>query len=257
MKLETSKISREPSKQPSIADAIIPDKPFAEFSAEEPKPSAAAPEQPALCPAHLHPEGVREAYAGEDREGRPIWRTVPARTATYIFNCKACIWEDRKRMNSPSELMDLGTVLFLVPESDYDQQVCRAYLERRYPEQQLSISATFHAERLSFVPGARIVVVTRRARMGTRPGPRSRKRMDAEGVWQEMDIDPMTYLEEVIESEPVNVRECIRITDGSMFSDQQVDMSELVTRLCEYAYPYRIVSPVHKDDRMYIMRANT
>jgi hypothetical protein len=42
-----------------------------------------------------------------------------------------------------------------------------------------------------------------------------------------------------------------------MFSEQSVDMRELVARLAEVAQPYRIAIPADPKDRMYVMRLNS
>lgn len=249
MKLET----RKASDQPSVADAIIVDNPLP--PAPE-KPAQVVDDLPAKKPPHVHPSGVCDRIVGEDRDGKPIIREVPARTPTYVFNCKACQWEDRERMKAPTEVLDLDSVLFLVPESDYDQKVCRAYVSKRYPEV-TSVTDKFHAERLSFVPNARVVVVTRRAKPGKQLGPRFKRKKDAEDVWQEWEVEPETYLDDVVESAPINIRECLHVQPAGMFSDQKLDLSELIARLSEVAYPYRIAIPAHPDDRMYVMRNNT
>lgn len=225
-----------------------------------PEMSSSKYKEPAAekAPQHKHPSGVRDQAVGFDDQGRRVIREVQARVPTYIFSCKGCIAEDKARMSAPTTLTEeqIEKTLFLIPEGDYDQQVVREYLKIRYPEAQ-NVVAMFHAERLSYIKGAQIVVVTRRGKNGGHPGPSWRRQKDVEDVWKETKIPPETYLDEVVESAPVVVAQCMDVSPANMFSDQQVDMSELVVRLTELAMPYRIAVPADPRDRMYVMRANT
>jgi hypothetical protein len=251
MNIQTRLSSSAP--QPTAADAIIAEVPLVVSE----KPKYAAQELPKDCPPHHHPAGVCDKVVGLDSiSGLPIIREVAARKPMYIPTCKACQWEDRDRLATEPELLDLSSVLFLVPEVEYDQRICKLHVSKRYPDAK-AIASSFHAERLTFVPNARIVVVTRRPPMGSTVGPRYKRRMDEEGVWQEWELEPATYLSDVVESAPIVVAECMRIESGSMFADQKHDLSELVARLSEVAQPYRIAIPAHPDDRMYIMRSNS
>jgi len=185
-------------------------------------------------------------------------RVIHDRTPTYIFSCKGCIADDKKRMDAPPTLNEvaLDKTLFLIPETEYDQAICRVYLKTRYPEA-TNIVAQFNAERLSYVKGAQIVVITRRGKNGGMPGPGTRRQKDAEDVWKESKIPPETYLDELVESAPILVEECMNVVPANMFSDQDVDMRELIARLSERAYPYRIACPADPRDKLYIMRLNS
>ena len=209
--------------------------------------------------AHKHPRGVRDEITGFDDLGRRIIQQVQDRVPTYVFNCKACQAEDRARMEAPPTLKprDYEVTLFLVPESEYDNSVCRAYLAKRYPEleqSQASIVSAFHAEKLTYVKGAQMIVVTRRPKSLRGPGLRRIK--DDENKWIDVPVPPETYIDDVIESAPLVIDECLDVKPATMFSEQSVDMTELVARLAERAFPYRIAPPADPKDKMYVMRLN-
>jgi hypothetical protein len=214
--------------------------------------------EPEVKSVHMHPTGWRDEVVGVDEQGRRQIRQVQARTATYVFSCPACIAEDRARMKAEPTLTaaELGTTLFLIPESDYDRDVCRLYLAQRYPTAQ-SISHQVHCEKLSYVNGARVVVVTRRGEGGKMSGPSTKRRKDEEGKFEDFKIPPETYLHEVVESAPIVVAECMDVVPATMFSEGSVDMNELVARLAERAFPYRIAPPSDPRDKMYVMRLNS
>lgn len=208
---------------------------------------------------HNHPRGVRDEVAGIDEQGRRMIRQVMDRVPTYVHSCKACMAEDRARMKAPPTLTDadMDRTMFLIPESDYDQRVCKAYLANRYPEAKAIVSQ-FHAERMSYVKDAQIVVVTRRAAPGKQLGSGYKRMQDEETKgWFDMPVPPETYLHEVVESPPIVVAECMLVKPADMFSEQSIDMSELTARLAERAHPYRIAIPADERDRMFVMRLNS
>ncbi|HEX6464227.1 MAG TPA: hypothetical protein VFZ98_07240 [Vicinamibacterales bacterium] len=207
---------------------------------------------------HRHPSGFRDEVAGVDEQGRRIIRQIAARTPTYVFNCPACVAEDKARMAAPPTLTaaEIGTTLFLIPESDYDRSICALYVRERYPDAQ-SVSHQFHAEKLAYVKDARIVVVTRRGLNGKTPGPAWKRQKDEEGKWEDFKLPPETYLNEVVESSPIIVADCMDVVPATMFSDGSVDMTELTARVAERAYPFRIAPPADPRDKMFVMRLNS
>lgn len=229
---------------PSIADAI----------ANDPPPAVEA----IVALQHRHPSGFRDEVVGVDEQGRRQIRQVTARTATYAFNCPACIAEDKARMAAPPTFTpeELETTLFLVPESDYDREICRLYIEQRYPEAK-SVSHQFHAEKLAYVKDARIVVITRRGVNNKAPGPGWKRQKDEEGKWQDFKIPPETYLNEVVESAPIFVADSMSVVPATMFSEGSVDLTELTSRVAERAYPFRIAPPADPRDKMFVMRLNS
>jgi len=242
--ITTSKISARAGELP-IAPALI--------EGHVPPPSSTAL-------AHKHPSPIVERILGHSDEGRRIIAPVQGRTATYIFSCKACQAEDKERMAGPALTEEqLANTMFLVPEDTYDQSVCKAYLEKRFGSlDTLHIVPQFNAEKLSYVKGSQIVVVTRRGLNNKSPGPSGKRIKDAEDKWVEIKIDPSEYLHEVVESSPVIVSECIEETTATMFTDRSTDMTELVARLAERAAPpHRIAVPADPRDKLYVMRLNT
>lgn len=207
------------------------------------------------APRHVHPQGVREVVLGYDPDsGKRIIGVVQDRVGTYVSTCKACIEADQTRMREPSTLLNIGTTMFLVPEPEYDGMVARAYLKVRYPDAENIVHA-FNAEKLSYVKGSQVVVITRRGKNG-RPGPRYKRTKDDEGTFYDAPIPPEEYLHEVVESDPVIVSECIDVTPATMYADQSADFSELVARIAERATPFRIAPP-NAPDKLFTMRLNS
>jgi hypothetical protein len=207
---------------------------------------------------HRHPSGFRDDVVGVDEQGRRQVRSVPARTPTYVFDCPACVADDKARIAAPPTMTpaEVSTTLFLIPESDYDRSICALYVRGRYPEAQ-SVSHQFHAEKLAYVKDARIVVITRRGLNGKAPGPGSKRQKDEEGKWEDFKLPPETYLPEVVESAPIIVADCMDVVPATMFSEGSVDLTELTARVAERAYPYRIAPPADPRDKMFVMRLNS
>lgn len=213
---------------------------------------------PLFALEHKHPHGMRDEIVGVDEQGKRVVRQVPARAPLYVFNCPACVAEDKARMAAPPTMTpaEIETTLFLIPESDYDRSICSMYVHQRYPNV-TNISHQVHAEKISYVKGARIVVVTRRGLDGKPPGPGWNRRKDEEGKFEDFKVPPETYLHEVVESAPILVADCMDVIPATMFSEGSVNMSELVARLAEHAFPYRIAPPADSRDKMYVMRLNS
>src|SRR5882672_6770382 len=175
------------------------------------------------APEHKHPQGVCDVVVGHDDQGRRVIQQALERKATYRSDCRACQLEDKKRMDSPSRLTaaEMETTLFLIPEPDYDNLVARQYLKRRHQNAK-NIVAAFHAEKLSFVKDAQIVVISRRGKDGNPPQTAWKRQKDAEDVWQETKLPPETFIDECVESEPIMVSECLDVVPATMFSEQSV-----------------------------------
>lgn len=251
--MPTTETRRIPSDGPTVADVI----------GERPKARAvfippSKPIDPNKPPEHEHPRGMRDRLSGFDDQGRRIIVSEPARVATYKFDCPRCLWDDAKRMeNAPTMDEDeLGCTLFLIPESQYDHAVARAYVAKRYPGKR-NVAASFHAEKLAYVRGAQIVVISRRGQPGLPKGPSTKRAKDEEGVWCDMPVAPETYINECVESAPIVIADCMDVVEATMMTEQTINLDELVARLSEVVAPYRIALPVHKDDKLFVMRDNT
>lgn len=217
----------------------------------EPPPPVAAPAK------HKHPAGVRDVLAGHDDQGRRIVQTVPARIVTYRFDCKACQQEDAARMAAPPTLSpaDYERTIFLVTDGAYDGSVARAYIKQRYGGEvpRANVVSAFHAEKLAYVKDVKIIVFARRGKNGEVPGPSARRQKDAEEVWKETPIPPDTYIDEVVESSIIDLTDCLGYVAATMFTEQSIDLRELVDVLSERAYPHYIAIPT-EGDKMYAMR---
>lgn len=226
---------------------------------EEPKDESAIAVRPkakaerVVDVRHNHPRGVVEIVAGYDDNNKRIIQQVPARQRTYIASCPGCIHADKARMAAEPSSHNIETTMFLVPEPEYDGMIARAYVNERYPEAQNIVHA-FSAEKLSYVRGAQVVVITRRGKNG-RPGPRYKRTKDEEGTFYDAPVPPETYLSEIVESDPVIVEDCITVVAGNMYTEQSADFSELIARLAERAEPFRIAPP-NAPDKVFVMRLN-
>lgn len=235
----------------AIGDA---NRPSARASVQVPADLQAKP------PEHAHPRpGIEDFISGVDDQGRRIVSQRPARAVTYFHACPRCQYDDQKRMTEAPELdaAALDKTVFLVPDAQYDAQVARAYLLSRYGAAAKHVGNSIDIQRLSYVPGCQIVVCARRGINGKSPGPSTKRQKDEEGVWNDATVDPATYLAEIVESEPIVIADNLVASEASLLLDQSVDVSELIARLMEVAYPYRIAIPVHKDDKQYAMRSNS
>lgn len=209
---------------------------------------------------HTHGDGRCEEQWTDD-EGRRRTRPAQGRIPSYVFNCKACMAEDAKRMAAPPVITedDLEHVVFLIPERVYDSRVVRAYLSKRYPGMELLAMSDIRPARLAMHKGARIVVVNRRYLPGNSVlGPQIIQAEDRHGGVVETPVDPAQYIGEVVESAPLDVSECVMSSQGSMFSDATVDLKELCLRLCDLAAPTNYIAQykriVGSDEQMFTMR---
>jgi hypothetical protein len=213
--------------------------------------------QPQVAPAkHVHLRGIREVITGRDDNGRRIIAAIQDPEPSYVAGCKGCQAADQARMAGPpisAEAFDV--TMFLIPEPEYDGLVARAYLQQRYPEA-TNVVHQFSAEKISYVRGAQIVVITRRAKPGKPLGPKWKRSKDEEGTFYDALIPPETHIDEIVESDPVIVADHIQVTPGTMYSEHSADFAALVTRLSERAVPYRIAPP-NPPDKLFVMRLNS
>lgn len=169
----------------------------------------------------------------------------------YQNTCKACRAEDAERSragycNIPEE--DLVRTTFLIPDTQYDGAVCRAYLAEKYPDA-IYIGASLDLGKLAgFAEGEQIVVV-RRDTWPKTPGVNITRAKDVEGKWEYTDVAPEAYISEVVESAPIDVRKTISISKADRFTKSELDIRPLLQRLSEQMPPpYRIDLPRHKND---------
>lgn len=221
---------------------------------EKPPAPQAPPAAIVVDHPHVHPQGVREVEIGRDPEGRRIIQVQPDRQMTYSPRCKGCIQADQRRMAAPPGDYDLSATMFLIPEPEYDNMVARAYLAQRYPEAE-HIVHQFNADKLSYVKGSQVVVITRRGLNG-KSGPRWKREKDEEGTFNDVQVAPETYIKEIVESDPIVVSECVQVTAGTMYAEESADFRELMARIAERAVPFRIAPPQHPD-KLYVMRLNS
>lgn len=238
-------MNTETAKPPSARAGEPPPAPTQDPPPPPPKPKP---------PAHHHPRGVHDVNQGRDPEGRRIIVTEQDRQVTYRSDCKGCQHADRERMAAPPEPYDPSATLFLIPESDYDNMVCRAYVQSRWPEAEHVIHC-FNADKLSYVKNALVVVISRRGING-KTGPRTKRTKDEEGTFYDAPIPPETYLNEVVESDPIRVDDCVRVTQGTMYAEESADFGELMARIAERCVPFRLAPP-NPPDKLYVMRLNS
>lgn len=140
--------------------------------------------------------------------------------------------------------------VFLVPEIPYDVQVIRGYLNKKYKNiprdmivSQVNMNYLPHVENMKFI------VCVRRGKDGGTPGPEHHIVPDERGVLRTRPIAPDTYHDEVCESPSIKVRDHLKMSKGSMFTQQETNLNPLIDVLAEHAYPCRIF-PQNKPDSM-------
>lgn len=221
-------------------------------ASDDERPSARA-EKPVEL-KHQHPRNVRETIIGVDDNGRRVIGIVQDEPPSYFAACKACQAADKARMAAQPNIAHLEATMFLIPETQYDGMIARAYVAARYPEAE-NVVHQFSAEKLSYVKGAQVVVITRRGKNG-KVGPRYKRTKDEEGTFYDQEQPPELYLDEIVESDPVVVDQHISVTAGTMYNEQSADFGQLVARLAERAVPFRIAPP-NPPDKLYVMRLNS
>lgn len=140
--------------------------------------------------------------------------------------------------------------VFLVPEIPYDVQVIRGYLNKKYKNvpkdmivSQVNMNYLPHVEKMQ------IIVCVRRGKDGGTPGAEHVIVPDERGTLRTRPIAPETYQDEVYESPAIKVRDHLKMTRGSMFTQQETNLNPLIDVLAEHAYPCRVF-PQNKPDFM-------
>lgn len=249
--------ARRTSSDPKISDLIAEDSAPAPDVLTVDKPLIAKAKPSAAPTRHEHPPVHHTVVDDVIDGGRRITRTQERDRSVYFAGCRLCQLQDRERMQTEPPPIDFERTLFFVPETDYDQQIARAYILHRYGEEAQNIVHAFNAEKLTYVRGAQIIVVVRRALPGKMLGKREKRIKDEEGKWDDQPVPPETYLNEIVESAPIIVEDVVRVTKADMYNEGSVDMSELIERLGELVFPNKVQLPADPRDKMYVMRANT
>lgn len=198
-------------------------------------PSTTPDKKAAPTPDSLAPKLVHKHTGDED----------------YQNTCKACRAADAERSRPGYCAIpeaELGHTTFLVPDTPYDDQVCRAYIFEKYPDARYIGSSLDLAKLGGWADNEQIVVVRR----DTWPKPHgvgSKREKDVEGKWEYIMVPPETYICEVVESAPIRVKQTIVAAEADRFTKSQLNIKPLIKRLCELMpLPYRIDLPRHEDD---------
>lgn len=169
----------------------------------------------------------------------------------YQNTCKACRMADAERSRPGFCSItdkDLERTTFLVPDTAYDALVCRAYLAEKYPDARYIGSSIDLGKLGGWADGEQIVVV-RRDTWPKQHGVGSKRQKDVEDKWEYIEVPPETYISEVVESAPLDVKRTIQLTDADRFTKSQLDIRPLIARLSELMpLPYRIDMPRHPND---------
>jgi hypothetical protein len=165
----------------------------------------------------------------------------------YWFECRACREADKARTDMKVKQVaedDYDRTIFLIPDNEFDGQVCREFLLQKYPHAKW-ITSKIDLQKLGgWGPDDQVVVIRRD------PWPREcaahwKRMKEDDVVWHEqIPPDSPQFLAEVVEMEAVNVRQCIYISPATRFSKSKPDDSRLIARLTElWPPPYRIDMP--------------
>lgn len=177
----------------------------------------------------------------------------------YQHTCKACRAADAERSAMGKRALsddDLIRTTFLIPKTEYDNAVCRAYILEKYPDA-VYVGSSLDISKLSGWPDGEQIVIVRRDTWPKQPGPGTTREKDVEGKWEYIPVPPETYFHEVVESEPIDVKKTMVVTKADRFTKSQLDLTPLIQRLSEQmALPYRIDMPRHEDDTvLYFVHA--
>lgn len=249
--------ARRGSADPKISDLLAEESAAGAEEIKLDRPTIAKAKPAAPPTRHEHPPVHHTVVDDVIDGGRRITRTQERPPSVYFAGCRLCQLHDRERMANEPPPIDFERTLFFVPEVDYDNQIARAYILHRYGEEATNIVHAFNAEKLTYVRGAQIIVVVRRAQAGKPLGKREKRIKDEEGKWDDQAVPPETYLHEIVESAPLVVEDVVRVQKADMYNEGSIDMSELIERLGELVYPNKVQLPADPRDKQYVMRANT
>lgn len=177
----------------------------------------------------------------------------------YQFTCRACRAADAERSRPGFCALsedELPRTTFLVPDSEYDALVCRAYLMEKYPDATYIGSSLDLAKLGGWADGEQIVVV-RRDVWPKQPGVSKTREKDVEGKWIYADVPPEALISEVVESAAIDVKKTIQVSVPDRFTKSQLNIRPFIARLSELmAPPYRIDMPrSDKDSVLYFVHA--
>lgn len=193
----------------------------------------------------------QQPTAATPAQTKPVGHKHTNPDTNYQHTCKACRAADAERSKPETHSVsedDLERTTFLIPESPYDNAVCRAYLSAKYPDAQY-IGNSLDLQKVAGWPDSEQIVVVRRDTWPKTPGKGFRKEKDEMGKWIDIPIEPETYISEVVESAPVLLRDAREVTKADRFTKSQTNMAVLLRRLAELmAPPYRIDLPRDEND---------
>lgn len=162
---------------------------------------------------------------------------VSYRTPVYYGSCRACIIEDEKRSGADKPALyteeEQQDITFLYPEDSYEGAVCQAYMAKRYPY------APFHNSQLSLLTmlqlpaGNKIVVLKRTGKPGKPMGKRYKRSQDEEKRWADQEIDPNEYIDQVVESAPLDIRGALITHEGDRFTRANIEHTEFLDQLAD------------------------
>lgn len=183
---------------------------------------------------------------------KPVHRHTNPDETTYQNSCPACRAADAERSKLDVRAIpegDLVRTTFLVPDSSFDGDVCRAYIAHKYPYAQY-VGSTLDISRVDKWPDGEQIVIVRRDTWPKNPAPCQKKVKDLEeGIVYYEPVDPSSLIHEVVESGALNIRQLCIITQADRFSKEQADKLPLIRRMAELMpLPYRIDLPRHEDD---------
>lgn len=187
----------------------------------------------------------RQQVPVEDPNVKPAHKHLTTanhpRDVKYSSGCKACQWEDRERWESKTPLItpeEVQNTIFLVPDFHPDVLLCTQYVQNKYPDATF-IGSTLNYELIAGYEGMKVVVVCRRPKHGQRFAPNWRRELGADNRWEDREVPLSELAEEVKESAPIDIAECIDVSAPSLMAKTQINPLELVNRIAEVAPLYQ------------------
>jgi hypothetical protein len=167
---------------------------------------------------------------------------VNGRESMYWHDCPACQADDdaRRELKQPQiPDQDLGRTFFLVPDYAPERDIAVMYLKQKYPRAK-NIGHEINMQALPYVQGAQVVVVCRRPRPNTELTPIGKLELMKDGKWKEVKTPIAEMVPEVLESAPIGVADSIAVSQPSVFVPSTVSTDELLERLTDVAWGYRV-----------------
>jgi hypothetical protein len=130
--------------------------------------------------------------------------------------------------------------IFLFPDYQPEERVCREYVKQHYLNAKI-VGSKFNLPRVSQIPEIQLVAVRRQAPPGKELTPVYNRIIGADMKPRDLENPIALLVPDVLESAPISVSDAVDNVATSLLSDQAMNNSELVNRLCDVFHGYRVL----------------